>query len=348
MTTTLKSRDYVFDNYKALLIILVIIGHFIQPCYENNTLLYTTKYFIYAFHMPAFIFISGYFSKKQISARKAIKKFLMPYVAFETIYYLYYNYVIGISCDFEIAFPKFSLWYLLALFVWKIATPYVKKIPHYFLGSVLAGLAIGLLPTGGTFLSIARIFAFFPYFLAGTMLDRAALSEMHNKKSYKFLSIAGISAFVIYLVTFTEVSGLRLNYFYGKTSYVKMGQTALEGICVRLFCYGIGFFLTYAIALLMTEKETSFSRLGIATMPIYLFHGLYYKFWEHCTTILEDIYSVHASLGLLFFCVVLAFVFSWEPLVKFVNLFSNISLTAIGEYAQKTSSYYHGKEKEAT
>ena len=71
---SLKTRDYLFDNYKALLSILVIIGHFILPCYDNNILVYTVKYVIYAFHMPAFIFISGYFSKKDAPWQKSFQK----------------------------------------------------------------------------------------------------------------------------------------------------------------------------------------------------------------------------------------------------------------------------------
>ena len=31
-----RQRDYLFDNYKVLLIILVIIGHFTEPSYRNN------------------------------------------------------------------------------------------------------------------------------------------------------------------------------------------------------------------------------------------------------------------------------------------------------------------------
>ena len=45
MSQTIKERDYLFDNYKAFLIILVVIGHFIQPCYKNNAFLYDLKYF---------------------------------------------------------------------------------------------------------------------------------------------------------------------------------------------------------------------------------------------------------------------------------------------------------------
>ena len=77
MSTTTKSRDYLFDNYKAFLVVLVVLGHFIEPCYRNNSALYTLKWFIFSFHMPAFIFISGY-SKKRASTFGADKKISSP------------------------------------------------------------------------------------------------------------------------------------------------------------------------------------------------------------------------------------------------------------------------------
>lgn len=44
-----QQREYLFDNYKVLLIILVVIGHFIEPCYDQNSFLYELKWGIVAF-----------------------------------------------------------------------------------------------------------------------------------------------------------------------------------------------------------------------------------------------------------------------------------------------------------
>ena len=60
----MKERDYLFDNYKAFLIVLVVVGHFIEVASDDNVVMETTKWIIFSFHMPAFVFISGYFSKK--------------------------------------------------------------------------------------------------------------------------------------------------------------------------------------------------------------------------------------------------------------------------------------------
>ena len=42
-----KNRDYFFDNYKALLIVLVVVGHFIEPCYDNNVFLSGLKWLLF-------------------------------------------------------------------------------------------------------------------------------------------------------------------------------------------------------------------------------------------------------------------------------------------------------------
>lgn len=60
-------RDNYFDNYKAFLIILVVVGHFINPLTESVPWTEYVRKAIFIFHMPAFIFISGYFFKTGIT-----------------------------------------------------------------------------------------------------------------------------------------------------------------------------------------------------------------------------------------------------------------------------------------
>ena len=58
------ARDSFFDNAKFILIFFVVLGHLIEP-YAPTVPFYKTLFvFIYFFHMPAFVLISGYFSKK--------------------------------------------------------------------------------------------------------------------------------------------------------------------------------------------------------------------------------------------------------------------------------------------
>lgn len=58
------ARNYKYDNLKALLIFLVVFGHVLESVPgEYRRIIYLT---IYTFHMPMFIYISGYFSKTTV------------------------------------------------------------------------------------------------------------------------------------------------------------------------------------------------------------------------------------------------------------------------------------------
>ena len=92
---TTKPRDYLFDNCKAFLILMVVLGHFTEGSYQHTDFLYTLKWLIVSFHMPAFIFISGYFSKRELSLSALIWKLGVPYLVYEVVYYLLYTHQPG-------------------------------------------------------------------------------------------------------------------------------------------------------------------------------------------------------------------------------------------------------------
>ena len=57
-----KKRIPELDYYKGFLIYLVVLGHFLLPLKGSpHSLFGRSFYLIYSFHMPAFLFLSGYF-----------------------------------------------------------------------------------------------------------------------------------------------------------------------------------------------------------------------------------------------------------------------------------------------
>ena len=63
---TSKVRDERIDSVKYWLIILVIAGHvFMRPEFSHSIICAVTWKWIYIFHMPLFVSISGYFSQKK-------------------------------------------------------------------------------------------------------------------------------------------------------------------------------------------------------------------------------------------------------------------------------------------
>ena len=89
MADSIKERIYKFDNVKFLAIMLVVIGHCIGPCYDDSDIFRSGFVFIYSFHMPLFIFISGLFVKEY----KQGDKFPMQKIA----YYLVLGFALALG-----------------------------------------------------------------------------------------------------------------------------------------------------------------------------------------------------------------------------------------------------------
>ena len=67
-----KGRLYYFDNAKFVLIFLVVLAHYISPLKTDFPSVRVLWLTIHTFHMPAFIFISGFFAKSYIAADRTI------------------------------------------------------------------------------------------------------------------------------------------------------------------------------------------------------------------------------------------------------------------------------------
>lgn len=156
-----KERDYFFDNLKAVLIFLVVLGHFLLPIHGDNPLV-VVKRLIYVFHMPLFVFISGYFAKKiykngQYNFKK-ILYLLKAYVVFVVAIQVVYA-IAGFEKFTEIDFFSQSgaPWYLFAMIVWYLTIPLVRKckaVPVLLLTVVLA-LTAGYFKNVGDFLCLS-------------------------------------------------------------------------------------------------------------------------------------------------------------------------------------------------
>ena len=117
-----KQRSFYWDNCKGFLILLVVFAHFLydlQLQHEWNTLLVNA---IYMFHMPAFVFVSGYFTKSDNS--RSLRSMLILGVAYflYTAGFIIYNLFHGIP-EISLAYPYYSAWYILALIIWRLTAP---------------------------------------------------------------------------------------------------------------------------------------------------------------------------------------------------------------------------------
>lgn len=98
--------SYLVDNIKILLIFLVVFNHIIafRMVKEDQTTRFIW-YGITIFHMPAFIFISGYLSKKHQDVLKNVKNLLIPYILGYALTWAVKIYF-GYKMDFELLRPQ--------------------------------------------------------------------------------------------------------------------------------------------------------------------------------------------------------------------------------------------------
>ena len=121
-------RNKVLDTTKYLLISLVIIGHFIEPTKYTDTITQHLYCLIYSFHMPLFIWISGYFHKQR-SIGEELKKCIpiMEACLLCHIGFLILRYRSGFSIIKLFDFGVSPSWYILSYVYWKIATDILSK-----------------------------------------------------------------------------------------------------------------------------------------------------------------------------------------------------------------------------
>ncbi|MFD5538792.1 acyltransferase family protein, partial [Streptomyces sp. NPDC127079] len=130
-----RPRDAFFDNAKYLAIVLVAMGHSWEPLKGDSRVLEAMYNVVYAFHMPAFIIISGYFSRnfdlRPDRVKKLVTGVVVPYVLFETAYSLFQRHVGGAADqDISLLDPWYLTWFLCALFVWRLTTPIWRTVRH--------------------------------------------------------------------------------------------------------------------------------------------------------------------------------------------------------------------------
>ena len=175
-----KKRNPLFDNVRVGLICLVVFGHAIEQIRFDDKLFLGIYNFIYFFHMPLFVFCSGAFAK--CDKNRIVKKYLIPYVVFQTLYGIFDVYVMEAE-EFRFLESYYVLWYILALAVWNFVLPFFKtegnKGKQIFLlvAVVIAGLLAGYADWIGKAFSLSRILVFFPFFLAGYYIRQEKLGS---------------------------------------------------------------------------------------------------------------------------------------------------------------------------
>ena len=119
--TVSANRSSYWDNIKGLLMLLVVFAHILFELQDTSGTINSTVDYIYMFHMPAFVFISGYFGKSERShSFESIIKLVFLFFIFNSIMGFLYGFG-------SILHPMYSYWYLIALIVWRMTAHHIAK-----------------------------------------------------------------------------------------------------------------------------------------------------------------------------------------------------------------------------
>lgn len=292
----LKERSEVIDFIKGVAIILVVYGHAIQYTsgdnYLTNGLFFDNIVFkwIYSFHMPLFMLVSGFLFKnyenKNLKEKilDRTKKLIYPIVAWQTLWSLRYIFIDSndIFLIFYIKELIYGLWFLWAIFYSSLVIIVVEKICKYERGRVLIyflGVIISIVLPDYLGSSVYKYM--YPFFIIG-YYNKNFLERLKNFKRIQIIYI--IFLLVLYLLLFKYFNYNSYIYTSGY-SILKNGNINLYQITIDVYRFAIGLVgsilvITLSYLFFLVDKFfylKNIKYLGKETLGIYIITGYIYS-----------------------------------------------------------------------
>ncbi len=272
-------RIYKWDNLKCFLIVMVVVGHFVNQYAPISDTMKSISLFIYSFHMPLFIFLSGLLQKKWDEKH--------PFRWDKPIYYIMIGYTLkfciyGIKLFFhqKAVFQWFEdtgiPWYMFAMAAFMVIAYLIKELPLWSVLpiSIMTACLAGYDPKIGSFLYLSRIIVFFPFYYTGYCLNLKTLQECLDKTWIKCLSAIFLTDAVLYTMAKIEDTYSYIRLFTGRNAY-ELIHVESCGAIHRLLFYAIAFLMGIAIISLAPDcKVPIMGTIGKRTLTIYFWHRL--------------------------------------------------------------------------
>lgn len=271
------------------------------------------------FHMPAFVFVSGFFSKgfvqRGVIEEKRLIGFLVLYVVFMVAEWLVKAVFTGRISMLYIFSPSGAPWYLLCMFLWYLLILLCSKIRSRLMLAIaiMSGLVVGMHSDTGDFLALSRCIVFFPFFLVGYYCDGSFVS--------------GIKPWMKVLASVVLLSVLLLSYiyqdFFVRHSLILYGASPYKsrffGLLERGVRYVSAGILVVALLCVIPNTGLLFTYIGRRTIAIYIIHRLLRDICRYV-----GVYDfLHSDTQVMVFCiacsVIITYVCSGKRLTDYFN-----------------------------
>lgn len=301
-------RDNRIDALKGVLISLVVLGH----CLLRGGQKSSVANWIYLFHMPFFVFLSGYLSHANSrSYWNGVLAVVESYVVFQLIK------GIGHSPITLLTTPAAMMWYLFALIIWRslyylwnvILKHNTSKKQRNILNIIVTvvliglGLVVGMFCQVGKTFALSRIIVFSPFFWLGTMAQEFDFIRFCKKIPHwiAVLILVGTLSLIIWL---TPQEWLNVRETVRCVNCYDMLGGTMIGLAGRAVYYILAIVISIALTNLVFENKV-ICRVGKDSLKYYLFHGVILWFMSYFyvpwTWWLSIIYFVILMVSMYFF-----------------------------------------------
>jgi fucose 4-O-acetylase-like acetyltransferase len=270
-----KQRDAYFDNAKYLAIVLVAMGHAWEPLRDGSRAVTALYNFVYAFHMPAFIVISGYFSRgfdmSPAKIRRLVTGVAVPYVVFETAYTLFTRWTDDApDRPVTVLDPLYLTWFLVALVIWRLTTPIWRNMRWPLPVALFLAMLASVSPSIGNDLDLQRVLQFLPYFVVGLCL-RPEHFRLVRRWRVRVLAVPVFAGAVA--VAYWSAPRMTGAWFFHRDSAQELGAPTWYGPVMTLAAFGCSMVLVACFLAWVPGRRMWFTALGAGTLYGYLLHG---------------------------------------------------------------------------
>ncbi|RGE22063.1 acyltransferase family protein [Leucobacter sp. wl10] len=292
-----KPRIAAWDNARFLLIVLVVVAHAVSTVRVDSQLGFALYAYIFLFHMPAVILLSGMFSRAEPSLKviRSTIQLIVVWLTWEGIWALIRFAVEGKTPgqNFLVA-PAWTLWFLVTLATMRILLPWIAKLRRPLLTSILIALASGILPAIGTQFSASRTLAFLPFFVAGWLIRERGWLEGQWFARPSRGALAGAWA-LLGAVALVFALTPRLREFWRIDTWLtwrddytwlfanapigdwlpdRWGWVMLGGAGVAAALMAVAAAMTLALLIVTPRGKGRMTVWGTRTLYVYLLHGV--------------------------------------------------------------------------
>jgi fucose 4-O-acetylase-like acetyltransferase len=276
-STHTGSRDPSLDIAKTFLIWLVVFGHLIEPFIANDVSTRWAYIFIYSFHVPALVFVSGMFARAEVSwvaMGKILTQLVQPLIICQILFWAMEVFVFGNEFDWYKALtrPYWLLWYLASLVCWRLLMIPLSRVKIALASSVLIALIAGGAKYIGYDGSFSRTLVLLPFFVAGyqvSTMGKLPFVSLEKFKLYAWLLIVSFAVLAFILAS----NGFKPEWLYHVKSYSRLKLDDVSGAAMRIvMLIGAGTMI-WSMLVLLPKRTGWFSYAGQHSLLPYLTHG---------------------------------------------------------------------------